>query len=84
MWVGGQAGLARYDGNGFHLYLPHLEQPTSISGTAVNDLLVDSRGTVWIATTHGLNKYSALSDDFTRYIHDSNNPNSLNSNVFSA
>mgnify|MGYP005753832165 CR=1 FL=1 len=52
LWVGTQAGLARFDGHRFSVFTP--ENEPALPGGWINDLLVDERGTLWVATYKGL------------------------------
>lgn len=52
LWVGTQAGLARFDGVRFTTYTP--DTTPGLAGLWVNDLKVDDAGRVWIATYRGL------------------------------
>jgi PAS domain S-box-containing protein len=40
----------------------------------------DGHGNLWIVAGHGVNKFDPTTERFTRYRHDSSNPNSLSSN----
>lgn len=52
VWVGTQAGLARFDGNRFVSYTE--DTAPGLSGNFVNDLLADAQGRLWIGTYKGL------------------------------
>ncbi|MEO7068057.1 MAG: two-component regulator propeller domain-containing protein [Rhodanobacter sp.] len=51
LWVGTQAGLARFDGVRFTTF-DHTNTP-SLSHDFISDLVEDSKGTLWIATRNG-------------------------------
>ncbi len=51
LWVGTQAGLARFDGVSFTTF-DHTNTP-SLHRDYISDLVEDSQGTLWIATTSG-------------------------------
>lgn len=51
LWVGTQAGLARFDGVSFTIF-DHTNTP-SLHRDYISDLVEDSKGTLWIATTTG-------------------------------
>jgi two-component system, sensor histidine kinase ChiS len=53
IWVGGNNGLARYDGYRFHIYTNDPNNPNSLSGNYVHDIFEDSLGDLWIATYGG-------------------------------
>lgn len=52
LWVGTQAGLARFDGNRFVAYTP--EDTPELPGGFITDLLHDAAGRLWIATYKGV------------------------------
>ena len=52
LWVGTQAGLARFDGHRFTPYTPRSTE--GLPGGWINRLLTDSRDRLWIATYKGL------------------------------
>ncbi|MCK7594011.1 ligand-binding sensor domain-containing diguanylate cyclase [Pseudomarimonas salicorniae] len=52
LWIGTQAGLARFDGHRFTVYTPEAEP--ALPGGWVNDLLSGPDGVLWIATYKGL------------------------------
>ncbi len=56
LWVGTQAGLARFDGNRFVAYTP--EDTPELPGGFVHDLLHDASGRLWIATYKGIAMHS--------------------------
>lgn len=67
MWFGANSqGLNKFDGYQFTTYKNEPENPNSISSDGIRCLFVDSKGTLWIGTTIGLNLYDADRDHFTR------------------
>lgn len=46
LWLATESGLSRFDGSGFHTYLP---------GESVTALCEDADGVLWVGTDHGLN-----------------------------
>jgi len=52
LWVGTQAGLARFDGNRFVPFTP--ESTPEIPGSYIHDLMYDGRDRLWAATYKGL------------------------------
>jgi ligand-binding sensor domain-containing protein/signal transduction histidine kinase/DNA-binding response OmpR family regulator len=50
----------------------------SISSNAINSIFQDSKGTIWVATENGLNRFNEKEKDFTRY----NSKDGFQSNVF--
>ncbi|WP_162782015.1 ligand-binding sensor domain-containing diguanylate cyclase [Arenimonas caeni] len=55
LWVGTQAGLARFDGIRFTAFDP--ESAPGLRGMYIHDLLVDPRNRVWVATYRGVSVY---------------------------
>ncbi|MDX1443684.1 MAG: diguanylate cyclase [Gammaproteobacteria bacterium] len=55
IWVGTQAGVARFDGNRFTTFTP--ENTPELSGLYTHDLFRDSRDRLWIASYKGLTVY---------------------------
>lgn len=51
LWVGTQAGIARFDGVRFTVF-DHTNTP-SLHDDWISDLAEDGQGTLWIATSHG-------------------------------
>ena len=49
-----------------------------LHGSVVFDLTVDRNGTVWIGTERGLSSYDAKKKQYTHFIHDPDNPGSIN------
>lgn len=55
LWVGTQAGLARFDGARFTSFNP--DSTPGLAGIWIHDLHVDRRNRLWIATYRGLSVY---------------------------
>jgi two-component system, sensor histidine kinase ChiS len=81
MWIGGGNGLAKYDGYHYTLYLHDADNQNTISSNSINDLAINHKGELWIATEDGLNRYDYEQDKFIHYHHDIENKNSLSSNT---
>ena len=52
LWVGTQAGLARFDGHRFTAFTP--EDSPGLPGAYINALLTDAEGRVWVGSYKGL------------------------------
>tara|TARA_B100000029_G_scaffold127402_1_gene121058 strand:- start:107 stop:3820 length:3714 start_codon:yes stop_codon:yes gene_type:complete len=68
LWIGA-SGLYKINfetGETTH-YTHNPNDPTSISSGAVKNIMVDSRGTVWVGTLSGLNKHNYHKGTFKRY-----------------
>jgi two-component system, sensor histidine kinase ChiS len=71
MWLGGEGGLARYDGVNFRRYSSNPKDPKALPSSYVRDMLLDTQGVLWIATESGLVRYNALTDSFETIYRDS-------------
>jgi len=81
MWFATAYGLNRYDGFEFKLFRHQPDDPSSLSGNYVWDLLIDSRGQMWASTWGtGLNLYVPETESFIRYLHNEEDPTSLPAN----
>lgn len=79
LWIGGTAGLYRYDG----FELKHFKAgPNSISSNWVRAIVEDHDGIIWIGSYNsGLTRYDKQTNRFTHYKHDPADPDSLSSNA---
>lgn len=85
LWIGTDDGLNRYDGYGFKVYKPETNDPLSLSDRSITAIVEDSQGFLWVATRlGGLNRYDPISGQFTHYLHDKNNNQSIASNYVTA
>jgi diguanylate cyclase (GGDEF)-like protein len=80
MWIGGKLGLARYNGKEFTFFRNQPQNPDSISGNTINDIIEDSHGQLWIATTNGLNRFDYETEKFEHFFHNLADTNTLSSN----
>lgn len=67
IWIGGQFGLARFDGHRYRVYRRDPKVSTSLCGNYVRDIALDQLGDMWIGTTSGLCRYVARDDNFQSY-----------------
>jgi len=78
MWFGSLGdGLARYDGYDFKVFRHDRNDPRSLSHNEVNHINIAPDGTMWLATSGGLNEYDPSTETFTRYLPDSADPESV-------
>ena len=66
IWFGGYRGLDHYQPQ-TDTWLPFRadsQNPNSLSHDTVNDLYIDQFGTLWIATSYGLNRFNAQTQSF--------------------
>lgn len=80
MWFGTYAGLNRYDGYQFKVFLHNSSDSTSLSNSLVRSVCLDSVGNLWVGTVHGLNRYVPETESFERYIHNPADTNSISNN----
>jgi signal transduction histidine kinase/ligand-binding sensor domain-containing protein/DNA-binding response OmpR family regulator len=78
VWVGTDNGLNRYDGKDVKIFN---KKNSTISSNNITDVLLDSKGRIWVATLGGgLNLYDPVLNIFKSYKYDSSDKNSLISN----
>ena len=81
MWIGGRAGLARYDGYDFTTYIHDVNDPGSLGGNTINDITQDHQGNLWVATQAGLERYDYETNTFSHYRHNPTDPSSIVDNL---
>ncbi|WP_394200814.1 hybrid sensor histidine kinase/response regulator [Marinagarivorans algicola] len=64
MWLGGEHGLARFDGHTLKRYQHNPEDTHSLASNAVLDIAIDHDGVLWLATSAGLSRYNPKTDNF--------------------
>ncbi|MCB0822531.1 MAG: PAS domain S-box protein [Bacteroidales bacterium] len=85
MWFGTQQGLNRYDGTSIKIYSRNDSLPGTIGGNFILSLTEDPEGNIWVGTErNGLSRYNRLSDNFTRFINNPDNSNSVSNNTVRA
>ena len=75
--------VVKFDGTNkikFEKYQHKKEDPFSLSSNFANIIFEDSSKNLWIGTLDGLNRYNRGQDNFTRIVHDKNDPQSIPSN----
>ncbi len=78
LWIGTQAGLARWDGLAFRVFASDPADPTTLGGSYVRALLAARDGRIWIGTFGGgLSAFDPATETFTRYRHVADDPGSL-------
>lgn len=81
MWFGTNDGLNRYDGSRFVIFRHNPFDSTTLSDNLINVIYEDKAGRLWIGTERGgLNCFDSMTESFTRFLHDQQNPNTLNDN----
>ncbi len=65
LWIGTQAGLNRFDGNSFRIFLPNEKDRTSLPNKNIRGIIEDSLHNIWVGTDEGLSRYDIKTDTFT-------------------
>lgn len=82
LWLASQDGLRRYDGRTVTTLRHDPLQENSLAGDYAQWIHVAKDGTLWIADYgKGLTHYDQVSGKFTRYRHQSDDPNSLSNDT---
>jgi ligand-binding sensor domain-containing protein/serine phosphatase RsbU (regulator of sigma subunit) len=69
IWLGTEDGLARWDGRRFLTFRYDDKNPTSLSSSFVNRVLVAKDGTLWVGTEGGgVNRYRPDTGSFDRFM----------------
>ena len=76
IWIGTYNGLSRYDGYRFKSYKPDPNNPNSLGGLEVFALFEDRSGILWIGVEQGLNRFDPVTETFTHFRADPDNPDS--------
>lgn len=78
IWLGG-IELSRFS-PGFkqlEYYQPVVDDPSSLCGWVIWDIIESRDKNIWVATNEGLNRYNRYTNNFIRYKHDKTDPASL-------
>jgi signal transduction histidine kinase/ligand-binding sensor domain-containing protein len=69
LWLGGVMGVTRFEPTSGRvtLYSHQVGDPRSLSDNGVDNVFVDHSGTVWVATSNGLNRLNRERGTFTHY-----------------
>jgi signal transduction histidine kinase/ligand-binding sensor domain-containing protein/DNA-binding NarL/FixJ family response regulator len=70
IWIGGENGLARYDGHQFLFFHGGRPGTGALCGNYILSMVVDYTGTLWIGTQNGLNRYVPATQEFECFLHD--------------
>ncbi|WP_083816436.1 ligand-binding sensor domain-containing protein [Treponema brennaborense] len=79
-WIGTYgAGLVTYDlaGKKYRRYVSDDGDAHSLSSNVIYFVAEDSRGTLWVGTNAGLNRYTAEKDTFQQYVYDAKNTSGI-------
>ena len=81
MWFGTQDGLSLFDGEKFTTFRYLEEDPFSIGGNIIMDLMEGEKG-IWIASNGGgLNYFDHETEQFIRFPHDPRDPSTISANT---
>lgn len=80
IWFCTWDGLVRYDGYNFISYKPDLQDSSTLSSKLVYCITEDPSGGLWVGTKNGLNYFDRKKESFRRYMHKTDDPQSLLSN----
>lgn len=84
LWLGTWGGgMIRFNPSSMSskIYQHHLNDKFSISDDIVFYITEESKGTLWVCTSNGLNKFDKTNEHFTSYVHEKSNPNGLHANA---
>lgn len=73
IWIGGEYGLARFDGHEFSRYSAdeqYAGRKDGLLSNYINDIVFDLDGVMWVATDRGLNYYVPETDHFAVFKQD--------------
>jgi len=82
MWFGTNTGLNRYDGYRMTVYKSDPDDPMSISSNAIEAIIEDKSGFLWIGTNGGgVNRFDPQTERFISFMNYPENPRSLCDNT---
>ena len=77
IWFGTQYGLNRYDGYKFKVFVHDPRRLNSLGGVFVTSLFKDRSGAIWVGCAQSLDKFDPITETFTHYRVDPDNPEGL-------
>lgn len=80
LWIGTWNGLYRIDAQENISKFTHQPGHEGLSDNQVRCVMEDSTGYIWIGTFRGLDCYNPITNEWSHYIHQDYNPNSLSHN----
>ncbi len=87
LWIATPSGLDRMDLDSFEIFhYPHdKSDPHSIGeNTSINKLYIDPKGTLWVGTDNGVNRYHRQQDNFDRFLYSESKVSSRELSVISS
>jgi ligand-binding sensor domain-containing protein/two-component sensor histidine kinase len=67
LWIGTDAGLARYDGKNIQIFQHQPDNKNSIADNNIYKITQDGKGHIWVMTATQLNKYDPVLQQWKRY-----------------
>jgi len=80
LWIGGEPGLARFDGYTVKVFSHTDSDTNSLSHNIIRCLFEDSYHNIWIGTQNGLNLYNPERDCFKIFRYNEKDENSISNN----
>jgi signal transduction histidine kinase/ligand-binding sensor domain-containing protein/DNA-binding response OmpR family regulator len=81
IWFGTRDGLNRYDGVKVTIYRADTSTPGNISDNFIRCMYEDADHKIWIGTSYGLNRFDPVTDVFTGFRHNKDNPKSISNDL---
>jgi ligand-binding sensor domain-containing protein len=67
MWFGTLAGLNRFDGYTFKVFVHERDNPNSLSGVDIESLFKDRDGALWVGSEQALDRFDPKTESFTHF-----------------
>lgn len=67
LWIGTDAGLARYDGKNMQIFQHQPDNKNSIADNTIYKITQDGKGHIWVMTATQLNQYDPVLRQWKRY-----------------
>jgi DNA-binding NtrC family response regulator/ligand-binding sensor domain-containing protein len=84
LWIGTYFGLNKFDSK-TEKFTRYYIFPEIINHNSILSIFEDKRGQLWVGTEGGgLNRFNRKTEEWERYLYDTNNPNSISCNRVSA
>ncbi|MGC9354623.1 MAG: ligand-binding sensor domain-containing protein, partial [Mariniphaga sp.] len=66
MWLAGENGVYRFDGNHFSVYQTTMLNSSPVPFIRINTLFTDSRGKLWVGSNDGLSYFNSVTNQFIK------------------
>jgi ligand-binding sensor domain-containing protein/two-component sensor histidine kinase len=67
LWIGTDAGLARYDGKNMQIFQHQPDNKNSIADNTIHKITQDGKGHIWVMSATHLNQYDPIVQQWKRY-----------------